>query len=430
MANGNLRHGGEGAMEWYMIVLDFLLGIFFGLMAIGGTVLFIGIDIALGPNLLFSFTSLLHANLNSVEKIVPWLISVATSGLLYAVWRLPEIGSYGNNGDFFKKWAQLIALVDSVIDALGCNVWLEHDPQAALSPGYWWHENHVHLAISVAAGVLCYFHERFLGKVLRWDKDRLSKNGMTTAGTKVEFFLANLAGWILSIVVVLSIYVGVISMIGLGFILIPVAGGKGNERWAFVVASAVLTFGSTMFWRYFSHVDVGLSMNNLKNAFAKAPEYLSVQGMNKARQQYKDMQGDQRILLFAFLAIVAASLFDLGGLNKILFGKASLFPAHMSLIWGLTAFLVVSLTAADTAFANYVFRPISLTRQVRLANIRGGVELVVTEDVYDDYGGFGGSMPGDGGGFGGPMPPPRPGTPPPPGGSPPPGSGPNPYGGM
>ena len=299
-----------------------------GAIILAFTIAALGIDVALGPNFLNAQAASNGLVLEDLGKWVPWIFSLATTGVLYALWELPGFAR--------KKWVLAlggtVAVLDTLLDVGGFNTFLySNDSRAGdnifLPPG----APGLHWFFDCVIFLVCLAHEPLLGLLLSRRQHKLNEIGDTA--DRAEAFFVYLAGLIFNGIRSLSVMFGAGAMWALDLVLTPQYADDAGMKWGVFAASLVLSGVQVAAWSLFAHV-------------GGARELLKLEVLSKV------------LLLGGIVAVLIDTGFDLGGYNNLLYGSSDLIVSDPTLAWWVTIAMLAIMCTGNELLSHYLFRPL------------------------------------------------------------------------
>lgn len=401
-----------------------LAGGFRGVSVLGGTLFLLALDLMLSVSLMISQSAGQQlpdapwdrfmfsvfgtgSDLSLWGKIIPWLFSVGTTGLIYALWNPPP--GVQRTWVTWVGWA--MALMDTATDVGGLNAFMTGDPQAGTQifpegmPS-------IYLFFDFVAAVACLGQEPLLKVLLGQQKARAN---MPTAdpGAPIERGLLNISGGAYSLTSAASMIVGSLGLLLLDVVLTPQYPAPNElTKYFFWGFSFFIFFLQLAAWRRFRR-------------------------MHDANQKLSEQTARVKMIAFG-IAVTATidTIFDLKGYNASLYHTSALFIENRTPVWWLTACMLTILTLFGEPMNDKLFG--ELYRNFGPGGGGGGGPAITIQQppspqpppAMGGGGGLlggGGAMPGGFGGLGGLPKPPIPPSSPPGGGSTPPGTPPAPW---
>jgi hypothetical protein len=225
-----------------------------GLAMALGPIFCIALDLFLGPQFIDAWTTANGTPLTGIAWVVPYFISIAMSGLQYALFDRLALVIQGEGRS--RKAVILIivvgviAIADTLIDVAGMTAWRAADAEAAnIVPSnadeWWWIQAFV-------VGSLCLFHEPMLKTLLSRFKDKMADKTYRGAALVQGGVMAG--AWILNITKAAALLAGGASMFLLDIVLMPQMTGGGE--WLMWVASIGLTALIFGLWEFSDNVGI------------------------------------------------------------------------------------------------------------------------------------------------------------------------------
>ena len=231
-------------------------GLIVGLALAVGPVACIALDLLLGPQFIDSWTTTNGTPLNGLASPVPLAVSVAMTGLQYALFDRIKLALAGQGATrkaiAFMVLAGVIALADTAIDWGGVTSWFYSDAEAA---NIWPSEPRGEWGItSILVCGLCLFHEPVMQSLLARFKGKLADDSFRGAALIKGGLRAG--SWSLNIVKAGALMTGAAAMFILDLILTPQMGTGGImtfTMWAWSIACTAILY---MVWQHYETVGV------------------------------------------------------------------------------------------------------------------------------------------------------------------------------
>lgn len=356
-----LSTGGEKVFLYGMRGLGGYLGAVVGVIIFFTTVLAMALDISLGPFFFYAQAEARNKDVDFWGHVIFWITSVATTGLLYALWQHAATPLGGSK--VIRAIAVFLMLADGFSDLGGFNAQMLNHPEAGtrvfLTPQDSW----AAWVFNVGVFLLCVFHEPLLGTVLSRRWATLKGRTVGGLGDKIENSCVWLAGLVFNTFKTFAIWMGAIAMIGLDILLAPQLGSGWTKVGFFVFSLAAFGLLVT-WWRYYHHVG--------------SSGIRSLTRIQKA------------ILVGCIAFMLADSGVDLAGLNNLLYGSPSLIVPQPTVAWAITFSMIAVMCTANEPLSSEIFRPLQqlfgLKSNVELEDLAGlpgmgGVQMVELDNL-------------------------------------------------
>lgn len=361
-----LRTGGEDTFGKFVVIAHILRKFATGAGIVAFTVVLIGLDLVLGPRYLFTVAEVDHIPMKGLAVLAPWIFSLSTTGLLYALWSRPQRFKARGYVDFL---AIGIAIADTLVDVGGFNALIFHDANVGSRILLPFNAPLLYQFFEAVVGLFCFAHMPLLNTILGRYQHRVNREDGDTFGDQVEASLVYLAGWVFNICRSIAVAFGSLTMFCLDLILTPLVGSTTQQIALLFILSIVLTCGQYALWTHFVHV-------------AKGP---SEGGGILTRMTVRAYRGKlpksaRLVWLLTAVCTVIDSLFDLAGFNKTLYGHASLVPIHPTIAWLLVAFMMLAMCSAQAAIATEIFDPLARHHAKPREEFDGGLDDFGSDD--------------------------------------------------
>lgn len=309
-----------------------MAGVFRGVAIFMATLVLLALDLMLSVSLMISQSAgerlpdgswdrFLYAvfgigsDLSFFGKVIPWLFSIGTTGLIYALWNPPK--------SVKKTWITYVgyamAIMDTLTDVGGLNAFLTGDPAAGtqIFPGGM---PTMYLIYDAFVAVLCIAQEPIL-KLLLGQQQARANAPTDDPGAPIERGFLNLSGAAFSLTSAASMFVGSIGLLLMDVVLTPQIPQATPIATYFLWGLSFAIFAVQMAgWRYLRRIrDVGESLKQ---------------------------QNQRAKMIIGGVAVFAAldTYLDLKGYNSALYGTEDLLISEPTPVWWLTSAMLFILT--------------------------------------------------------------------------------------
>lgn len=268
---------------------------------------------------------------------IAWMFSISTTGLQYALWE----GRHGASRIWVRSLAWFIAGADTLTDLGGANVLLTGNRQAAddIFPSFDNPDPMLWFAVIVLS-LVCLLHEPALSLFLGIEQSKANSGLGTHMGAKAEAGFIVLAGWLFSIVRIITVNVGAVGLMAFDFLLTPQNVSTSVPPGSFWFLS-VFMFGVQMgVWRYLAR----LRHNDIKIKDA-------MQNNDSGRKKYAPAIA----VALAGTAILIDTGFDTSGYNTSMYGFSAIIIPEPTLAWWLMVMMVVVVCLANEPLTEELF---------------------------------------------------------------------------
>ena len=347
------RHAGNQQVQKNSQIVNNVRSVVAGVGIFVFTSMAMGIDLILSTSLVtsqndaqlpadfmdrFSYLSFNWTGSNGGWSVfLAWMFSISTTGLQYALWE----GKHSKSRTWTRLLAWFIAIADTLTDLGGANVLLSGDPQAAdnFFPPTENADLYLWFAV-ILLSVVCLLHEPALSLFLGIEQGKANSGLGAHWGAKAEAGFIVLAGWLFSIVRIVTVNVGAVGLMTFDFFLTPQNVSQTLPSGSFWFLSFFM-FGVQMgVWRYLArlrHNDVKIKDAMLDN--------------DSGRKKFAPIAA----VAIAGLAIIIDTGFDTSGYNTSMYGTGGLIIEEPTLAWWLMISMVAVVCLANEPLTEELF---------------------------------------------------------------------------